>query len=86
MWLIYYTIKLNNYVVIITSIAFIVLHICLRGIYTNRVSILGFNYPCWKRSKHYADSVIKTDEDQHYQELGPPREEISITYQNTVLK
>lgn len=36
-------------------------------------------------SKHYADSVIKSDEDQHYQELGPPREEISITYQNTVL-
>lgn len=24
--------------------------------------------------------------DQHYQELGPPREEISITYQNTVLQ
>lgn len=56
------------------------------GIYTKRVSILGFNSSCGKRSKHYADSVIKSDEDQHYQELGPPREEISITYQNTVLQ
>nr|XP_034321715.1 protein draper [Crassostrea gigas] len=56
------------------------------GIYTKKVSILGFNSSCGKRSKHYADSVIKSDEDQHYQELGPPREEISITYQNTVLQ
>lgn len=60
--------------------------VLLWGIYTKRVSIRGFNHSCWKRSKHYADTVIKTDEDQQYQELGPPREEISITYQNTVLQ
>lgn len=56
------------------------------GIYTRRVSILGFNPSCSKRSEHYADTDIKTDEDTNYQELGPPREETSISYQNTTLQ
>lgn len=59
---------------------------CFQGIYTKRVSILGFNPSCWKRSEHYADTDIKTGEDTTYQELGPPREEISMTYQNIVLQ
>lgn len=57
-----YIIKLNNYVVIIISIVFIVLYICLRGIYINRVFIFGFNFLCGKRFKYYVDIVIKIDD------------------------
>lgn len=65
---------------------FAVKNIWFRGIYTRRVSILGFNPSCSKRSEHYADTDIKTDEDTNYQEIGPPREETSISYQNTTLQ
>lgn len=65
---------------------FAVKHICFRGIYTKRVSILSFKQSCSRKSEHYADTDNKIEEDTNYQELGPPREEIFISYQNTTLQ
>lgn len=60
--------------------------LCFRGFYTRRVFIPGFNPSCLKRPDHYADTDIKADENTDYQELGSPREDIAITYQNTALR
>lgn len=73
-------------ILVFVLFCFSVKHTVFRGIYTKRVSIIGFNPSCWKRSEHYADTDIKAGEDTTYQELDPPREEISITYQNTILQ